>query len=132
MRTKLFLGLLLIFCFGVSQSAEAAAAQQITLQVGRQTTLFNRDLTVQFVSVLDDSRCPRDVECISVGNASIRIRVRKDFGPWRTFDIKLNGNNSNVLFRNYRIDFTNLTPFPRSNVRINRNGYRATLRITRQ
>ena len=131
MKTKLFVGLLFIFCFGAFQSIEAAAAQQVTLQVGRQTTLFNRNLTVQFVSVLDDSRCPRDVQCITAGNATIRIRVRQDFGRWQTFDLKLNGNNSVVNFRNYRIDFTDLTPYPRSNIRINRFGYRATLRINR-
>jgi hypothetical protein len=131
MRTKILFSLLLIFCVGAFQSAAAAAAQQVTLQVGKQTTLFNRDLTVEFVSVLDDSRCPRDVKCISAGNAQIRIRVRKGLGRWQTFDLKLNGNNSVINFRNYRIDFTDLTPYPRSNIRINRFGYRATLRITR-
>lgn len=131
MKTKILLGLLLIFCLGALQSAEAQPRQQITLQVGKQAKLFNRDLTVQFVSVLDDSRCPRDVQCISAGNAKIRIKVRKDFGRWQTFDLNLNGNNTVLNFRNYQIDFTNLTPYPGSNIRINRFQYRATLRITR-
>jgi hypothetical protein len=131
MRTKLFLSLFLVFCFGAFQVAQAASAQPVNLRVGDQKNVFGRDLTVQFVSVLDDSRCPRDVRCVSAGNATIRIKVRRAFGPWQTFDIKLNGNNSTVSFRNYRIDFTSLTPYPRSNIRINRNGYRATLNITR-
>jgi hypothetical protein len=131
MKTKLYAILLLIFCLGAFQSAQAAPAQQVTLQVGKQTSLFNRDLTVQFVSVLNDSRCPKDVQCISAGNAKIRIKVRKNFGPWRTFDVNLYGNNSEISFRNYRIDFTDLKPDLRSNVRINRFQYRATLKITR-
>lgn len=131
MKTKLYSILLLIFCFGAFQSIQAAPAQEVTLQVGRQTSLFRRDLTIQFVSVLNDSRCPKDVQCISAGNAKIRIKVRKDFGPWRTFDVNLYGNNSEISFRNYRIDFTDLKPDLRSNVRINRFQYRATLRITR-
>ena len=131
MRTKILLGLLLTLCFGIFYSVEARSADQVTLRVGNQTRLFNRDLTVQFVSVLDDSRCPQGTRCITAGNATIRIRVRKDLGPWRTFDLKLDGNNSNIYFRNYRINLTNLTPVPRENVRINRFQYRATLRITR-
>lgn len=131
MKKKLYAVLLLILCFGAFQSAKAAAVQEITLQVGNQTSLFKRDLTVKFVSLLNDSRCPKDVQCISAGNAKIRLKVRKDFGPWRTFDVNLYGNNSEILFRNYRIDFTDLKPDLRSNVRINRFQYRATLRITR-
>ncbi|HRH40285.1 MAG TPA: hypothetical protein PKY82_01480 [Pyrinomonadaceae bacterium] len=131
MKTKILIGLLLIFSFAALQSVKAQSAQQITLQVGRQTKVFNRNLTVQFVSVLNDSRCPKDVRCISAGNAKIRIKVRKNFGPWQTFDINLYRNNSEVFFKNYRIDFTDLKPDLRSNVRINRFQYRATLRITR-
>jgi hypothetical protein len=131
MKTKILTGLLIIFCFGVFHSAEAAPAEQITLRVGNQTTLFRRDLTVQFVSVLDDSRCPRGTQCITAGNATIRVRIRQGSRPWRTLDIKLDGNNSIEFFRGYRIDLLNLTPVPRENVRINRFQYRATLRITR-
>jgi hypothetical protein len=131
MKTKILIGLLLFFSFIALQSTEAHAAQQITLQVGRQTSLFNRDLTIRFVSVLNDSRCPKDVQCISAGNAKIRIKVRKDYGRWQIFDVNLNGNNSVINFRNYRIDFVDLAPDLRSNVRINRFKYRATLQITR-
>lgn len=131
MKTKILIGLLLVFSFAALQSVQAHTVTQVTLQVGRQTNLFNRDLTIQFVSVLNDSRCPQDVQCISAGNAKIRIKVRKNFGRWQTFDLNLNGNNSVINFRNYRIDFTNLTPYLRTNVRINRFQYRATLKVTR-
>ncbi len=131
MKTKILIGLLLVFSFAALQSVQAHTVTQVTLQVGRQTNLFNRDLTIQFVSVLNDSRCPQDVQCISAGNAKIRIKVRKNFGRWQTFDLNLNGNNSVVNFRNYQIDFTNLTPYLRTNVRINRFQYRATLKVTR-
>lgn len=131
MKTKILIGLLLVFSFAALQSVQAHTATQVTLQVGRQTNLFNRDLTIQFVSVLNDSRCPQDVQCISAGNAKIRIKVRKNFGRWQTFDLNLNGNNSVINFRNYQIDFTNLTPYLRTNVRINRFQYRATLKVTR-
>lgn len=64
-------------------SAAHAAAPEKTwdqpkgkgLSVG-QTLRYDEDLTVTFLAVLKDSRCPINARCISAGNAKVLLRVK--------------------------------------------------------
>ena len=44
-----------------------------------------------FVSVLEDSRCPRGVQCIQAGRAVVAVRVLRG-GKWQKETITIDGN----------------------------------------
>jgi hypothetical protein len=86
---------------------------------------------LHFVSVIEDSRCPEDANCVWAGNAKVRIKIGKANGAVKTFELSSNLEPKTVAFEGYEIKLTNLDPKPRTNIRINRNGYAAAFTVTK-
>jgi len=128
---RLFLALAIMVTVGaliVSANAQSSP-QRLVVQVKHEGQARG-GLRVKFVELIEDSRCPVDVNCISAGNAKIRIQVRAARGgAARTFEINTGVEPQSITHAGYTIKFTDLTPHPRSNIRINPSGYRATFEI---
>jgi hypothetical protein len=103
----------------------AGRAETIRVQINKEKRFPRSKLSVRFVELVEDSRCPTDTNCVWAGNAKIKVRVR---AHGRSHDLTLdtNGANQTVTAEGYTIKLIALTPEPRSNIRINRNGYVAT------
>jgi hypothetical protein len=130
-RMKLIvLNLLILFAFGSFAVQGAQAAENVRVQVNHQARAARAGIRVRFVEMVEDSRCPTDVNCIQAGNAKITIEVSKN-GRSKTLELYTNSMNGAAIFAGYRFELRRLTPEPRSNVRINRNGYVATIRVER-
>lgn len=130
MRTLILLTLFTII-FGFSQIAEARSNQEIKVQVNNQKSINKNDLTVKFVSVLEDSRCPEGTNCIWAGNAKLKLKLKKKNGAWKTFELNTNIEKNDLKFGGYSIKISELTPTPAANVRINPDGYVATFSISK-
>ena len=126
---KTILTLLLTLVFG--SFLQAQTNQKITVQINQQKTLGRNKLTIKFVSLIEDSRCPTDTKCIQAGNARIQIKVKKAGGAPQTFELNTNDKPQAVSFAGYTIKLTDLNPKPATNIRINRLGFRATFTISR-
>jgi hypothetical protein len=122
------LNLLILFAFGAF-AVEAASAETVRVQVKHQTRA-RAGIKVRFVEMVEDSRCPVDVQCIQAGNAKITIEVTKGRRS-KTLELNTNSMRSAATFEGYRFQLRRLTPEPRSNIRVNRNGYVATIQIDR-
>ena len=123
----LITGLLLVFAFiSVDASSAARKAETLKVQVNHEKRFAKSKLKVKFVELVEDSRCPVDTNCIWAGNAKIKIRVSRN-GRSHDLTLDTNGPNQTVNAEGYSIKLVGLTPAPRSNIRINRNGYVATL-----
>lgn len=123
----LLAGLLLMLAFGSVDAAGAVRrADTLKVQVNHEKRFPKSKLSVRFVELVEDSRCPADVQCIWAGNAKIKIRVSKS-GRSHDLTLDTNGPNQSVTAEGYAIKLVGLTPVPRSNVRISRFGYVATL-----
>lgn len=124
---------LLLLTFVVVSSPDVAAQngrQQQKVQINTQKKFSKSKLIVKFVSLIEDARCPQDVKCIQAGNAKIEIEVSKGKEK-ETFEINTNLGAKGATFGGYAIDLIDLTPVPKSNIRINKNGYVATFTVTR-
>jgi len=104
--------------------------QSVTLGVNQSKRLFDRKLTVKVLAVVEDSRCPKDVNCIQAGNAKVRVSVRKGTDSSRIVDLDLNAGQTSVTFENYTITLSALTPYPETAAPIKRNKYVATLTVS--
>ncbi len=125
---KTILALLLTFVFGTFLQAQTN--QKITVQINHQKTLAKNKLTIKFVALIEDSRCPVDTNCIRAGNAKIKIALKKG-GASKTFELSTNDQPQTISFAGYAIKLTDLNPHPATNIRINRLGFTATFEITK-
>jgi hypothetical protein len=122
--------LLLTLVFGTFLHAQPN--QKITVQINQQKTLAKNKLTIKFVSLLEDSRCPTDTKCIQAGNARIQIEIKKANGAAKSFELNTDAKKpQSVSFAGYMIKLLDLNPHPATNIRINRLGFTATFAITK-
>ncbi len=125
----LILTFILMLGFGAFVGAHAQRTETVRVQVNTEKRAYRSGLRIRFLEMVDDSRCPIDVDCVTAGNARIRVRVST---LRRSKELSLNTNTrTTATFAGYRLRLTNLTPKPRSNIRINRNGYVAVISVAR-
>ena len=124
----LILGLFVVLALGGVSVDAAAKAETLRVQINREKRSPKSKMTVRFVELVEDSRCPTDTNCIWAGNAKIKVRLTRN-GRSRVVMLETNGSDKSQSFEGYEIKLTDLTPHPRSNIRINRNGYIAILQV---
>lgn len=104
---KIFLlfGLILMVAFSTTN---AQTVRQIKLNINQQKSL-DKNTSIKFVSVINDSRCPVDVECVWAGNAELKIALTKN-GRTSFFELNTGLKPQTIVFRNYRIKILKLAP----------------------
>jgi hypothetical protein len=95
------------------------------------------DLRVRFSEVLEDSRCPTEVECFWTGQARIAVLIEPAGRPATTADFNTNpapGQNAQIVRADdYTVELKSLDPYPRTpDQPISFEDYRATLLVQRQ
>ena len=122
--------LIFMLAVGVMPTMAARQTESLKVQINMEKRAPKSKLSVRFVELVEDSRCPRDVNCVWAGNAKIKVRVTKN-GRSHELTLDTNGQKQSAVAEGYSIKFTGLTPEPRSNIRINRNGYVAHFEIVK-
>lgn len=96
-------------------------------------------IKIQFLDVLEDSRCPSDVQCVWEGRAVILLKITVDNGSLRVDEPKeffinlstvLTESQSKAKFDGHTIFLKELEPYPLSSRQIKKNDYIATLIVT--
>ena len=126
---KVITGLLFVVLAAGVMPAFARQGQTVEVLINKQVAAKG-GLKITFVELVEDSRCPVDVECIWAGNAKIKVRVTKN-GRSKVLELNTMGGAAVPSYAGYRFKLQGLTPKPRSNVRINRNGYQASIEVTK-
>ena len=126
---KVIIGLLFAVLAAGAMPAFAKRASDVEVQINKEVTAAG-GLKIAFVELVEDSRCPTDVDCIWAGNAKIKVRVTKN-GRSKVLELNTLTRGMTPSYGNYKLKLKDLTPKPRSNVRINRNGYVATIEVTK-
>ena len=113
---------------------EAALDRPFTLAGGQQATITGEPLRLRFTRLLEDSRCPTEVECVWTGQARIAVEVDQDQAAVTTVEFNTNPapgqNNQSVRSGGYQITLQSLDPYPRTpDDTIALQDYRATLLV---
>jgi hypothetical protein len=115
-------------CLGNSPSSPTPIDREIVLAQG-QTAQVGGDVSVGFVSVLGDSRCPINAGCIQGGDAIVRITVTSTRGRG---DRDLHtGTLAPVTFEDLELRLVDLHPYPFGGRTTDPADYRATLHVKR-
>lgn len=129
MKIRVFLSLIVVLTIQAADAAPQFPSEScVSIQVGISKTDTKSRIKVTFVEMVEDSRCPADVTCVWAGNAKIRIQVSKT-GRSKNIDLNSTLANEDNTFAGYTFKLVKLTPEPRSNIRINKNGYIATISL---
>jgi len=92
-------------------SVSFAAAQQVSLRQGDQKTVAKR-LTIRFLEVTDDSRCPEGTTCVWAGNAKVKLTLAEGRKRAKEFDLNSNLQPTSIKYGGYKIEFVSLTRRP--------------------
>jgi hypothetical protein len=104
--------------------------QQFTLAPGEMATVQDTGLRVQFLGVMNDSRCPADALCIQGGDALVNIRVTD--GGRNEYELHTGDESqASITHNGHRISLVQVQPYPFSSRTIGPNEYRATFTVTR-
>jgi len=105
---------------------------EFPLAVGQGARIAGEDLTILFVGVTGESRCPQDVVCIRAGEVFAEIEITDADGS-RSLTLTYPGLTSSyavTAYEGYEISFR-VTPQPVSDASISDDDYRLWLKIIR-
>jgi hypothetical protein len=121
--------LLLMLAFTELAQAKTQTENRVTVKV-REQKAVNKQLSIKFVEMVGDSRCPADMRCVWAGNAKIKVELS---GKGKSQIVELNTGikPQSVVYGGYEIKVIALEPRIRTNVRINPDSYTATFSITK-
>ena len=128
-RTPLTICLLLATaCLGKSPSGPTPIDRNVVLAPG-QTLELTSDVSVGFVAVLGDSRCPINAGCIQAGDAVVRLTLasRKSRGDRDLHSATL----TPVTFEDLELRLVELQPYPFGGRPTDPGDYRATIHVRR-
>ena len=117
--------------------APLAATQSVTLdqpfalKIGQSITLAGEGLELGFETIVSDSRCPRGVQCIRAGEATIRLAAEKAPSARASIELRTTASESDATYGMYSIRLLSVNPYPDANRRIQPEEYEATLVVTR-
>ena len=123
---KVFIG---IFIAVFALSAAAKQPCEVKVQINKEVAVKG-GIKIAFVELVEDSRCPEDVTCVWAGNAKIKIRVTKN-GRSKVLELETMKRKEAPDFAGYQFSLMDLVPKLRSNVRVNRNAYKAVISMTK-
>lgn len=91
---------------------EVSLDKEFTLSVGQSVSVKGEDLTITFVEVVSDSRCPTGATCIWAGEASSLIEITDAASTYRKVLTEPGSSSpTKADFTGYEVMF-NLLPYP--------------------
>jgi hypothetical protein len=97
---------------------------EFELRFGQTVHIQDQNLSIEFASVTEDSRCPEGAICKWQGNAKVAIQVNeKDLILNTTLEPK------EIEYSGYRIELISVSPYPKINEKIKQADYKIILVI---
>jgi hypothetical protein len=105
---------------------------EFTLSIGQSSKITGENLSIKFVEVVSDSRCPQGATCIWAGEVSCLIEITLNTSTFRKTLTQpgLTEEPSLTNFEKYNIQF-NVLPYPETGKQIAEKDYRLQLVISK-
>jgi len=112
--------------------------QPFNLGINGQATLEQSDLSLHFINVTEDSRCPSDVVCVWAGQVSVLIEIKSlegaAKGNFTLTSMAGSGEKDSVTIeaggKSYEIKLQGVQPYPVSTKPIKSTDYVITLMVS--
>jgi hypothetical protein len=112
-------------------SLQASLGKEFSLSIGQSASISSDKLSVRFLDVTDDSRCPEGVTCIWAGQVSCLVEVTTN-GKTDQAKLTATGGNStsSQSVSGYAFAF-NMVPYPAAGKPITKGEYRLNLTVVK-
>ncbi len=111
--------------FAQTKSKNVKLSKEFALTASQRATVTSNKITVEFVKVLEDSRCPVGVDCVWAGNAKLEVRISKGKIS-KTFEMNTALDPKTITFQGYKIELVNLNPAPTPDTDVTQRKYTAS------
>jgi hypothetical protein len=101
----------------------------VTLRLGETRPVRGTALLLTFRRVLEDSRCPVDVVCITAGDAAVELLVRTTVSTSEPVKLYLDRQPREMSRQGYKLTLQGLQPARRTDRPIPQAEYGATLSV---
>ncbi len=100
---------------------------EFELPLGEKVTIGRDKASVEFVDVLEDSRCPSNVTCVWAGNGKVQLRFDTD-------EIQLNTylEPHEITLEDVNIQLLSLDPYPEHPRQFEKDDYKVRLLIAKK
>lgn len=105
--------------------------KEFKLRFGR-TASVGPGLKVEFNSLVEDSRCPKGVNCVWEGNAKVGLKVSGAGKEAASLELNTNVEPRKGSLHGYEISLVRLEPYPKADARADKKEYVATLSVSRK
>ncbi len=113
------------------EPAQVQLGEAFTLAAGQDAAVSGEALKLTFDQVLEDSRCPKRVECFWTGQARLAVLVQQEGRAPVSVEFNTNPapgqNNQEATIGPYAIRLISLDPYPETPAAIPVDDYRAVL-----
>jgi len=120
----LFLASSILIGCAETKTSSAVGINEYKIAYG-ETILIKKN-EISFISIIEDSRCPTNVQCIWKGRAIIQFDVNGILKEIYFGETRPNESKSLKVFSDYEVDY--LSPIPEAGKEIEINSYVVTLK----
>ena len=108
------------------QVRAAEPGDSVTLAPGEAVSVKKAGMTVRFLSVVTDSRCPRDAACFWAGEVRVQLEIRETSREPALVELR---EGESTAAGRFRVTLLRVDPQPVSTTKIAPQDYRATLAV---
>jgi hypothetical protein len=101
----------------------------VTLGAGQRATVEGTSLSLQFVGVTADSRCPADAFCVQLGEAVAVFDASISARAGTRLELRTTDAGRSAELGDLRVELRALDPYPFSSRPIDPATYRASLHV---
>jgi hypothetical protein len=131
MRKIFVIATLLIFFGPLSDISAQMRSGQLTIPFGKQRIQRRANLRVKFLAVVEDSRCPKGVNCIWAGSVTVRLRVMLPGKPPKIIELSTLDGRETFEYEGFLLKLLRVSPYPEANETIRESSYRVELEISK-
>lgn len=102
----------------------ASDAHRGEVRVGQSVLIQGVRITLR--NIVQDSRCPVDVQCIQAGNVTAEVELQSNTDK---DVVRITSGKSPVLFDTFNVSIDMVIPTPSSNKQINQDEYRIVFKV---
>ena len=110
---------------------QAPLNQEFIMRVGEDVVFKDEGLKVRFVSVLEDSRCPKGEQCITEGNGKIELQLRKSQKEPVTLELDTAFGTQVADYEEFEVKLVGLDPYPKMGRSIKPADYVVTVLVSK-
>jgi len=112
-----------------ADASPVPVGRDFDLKAAESVRLEGTDLVIRFDAVLNDSRCPVGAQCITAGDATVRLALREGDGASTRLELHTMEEPKEGFHGAFVVRLGELRPLPREGRPVAAADYVATLRV---